>query len=75
MIRLPAIRDTSGRASHTLLFVALSFAAMLTVFAARAWTGEAVSLSEFGTAVMTILAPLVAREAVKRTGDQTQKEM
>lgn len=66
MIHLPAIRDTSGRASHTLLFVSVAYVVMLAVFAARAWTGETVSLSEFGTAVMTILAPLVAREAVKR---------
>lgn len=72
MIRLPAIRDTAGRASHTLFFVAVAFAAALAVFIARAWTGEAVSLSEFGTAIMTILAPLVAREAVKKPADAPQ---
>ncbi|RTL22140.1 MAG: hypothetical protein EKK55_15015 [Rhodocyclaceae bacterium] len=68
MIRLPTVRDSQGRASHTLFFVAGAYAAVLAVFIGRAWMGEAVSLSEFGAAVMTLLAPVVAREAVKKLG-------
>lgn len=68
MIRLPTVRDSQGRASHTLFFVACAYAAVLAVFIGRAWTGDPVSLSEFGAAVMTLLAPVVAREAVKKLG-------
>lgn len=67
MIRMPAMRDTSGRASHTLLFVTLAMLAAIGAFVWRTWQGGPTvpTLSEFGTAVMTILAPLVAREWVK----------
>lgn len=64
-MRFPALRDTSGRPSHTLTFVAMSMLAALGAFVWRTWTGAGPSLSEFGTTVMTILAPLVAREWVK----------
>lgn len=67
-MKLPAIIDTSGRPSHTLLFVALSMFAILASYAWGWHMGTPATISEFGTGVMTVLAPLVAREWVKPAG-------
>ena len=57
------LKDTSGKPSTTLTFVVIAFVAILIKFiGAEIGPIPPMSASEFGAAVMAILAPWVVRE-------------
>ena len=67
------LKDTSGKPSTTLTFVTIAFLAMLVKFVlAGAWGIPPMGVSEFGSAVMMILAPWVAREFKEKMQDGTR---
>lgn len=64
---LPAIKDSRGRESHTLLFVASALAVLLPKFALAGLTLHGVSVppmsgGEFAAAFVAILAAWLGRE-------------
>jgi hypothetical protein len=69
---LPTIKDSRGRESHTLLFVALAALVLIYKFALAGltlWglTFPAMSASEFGIAFAAILAVWLGREWKEKT--------
>jgi hypothetical protein len=69
---LPTIKDSRGRESHTLLFVALAALVLIHKFALAGltlWglTFSAMSASEFGIAFAAILAVWLGREWKEKT--------
>jgi len=56
---LPTIKDTRGRESHTLLFVAMAFFAILYRFI---FDSPHIDLTTFATAFTTIMAVWLGRE-------------
>jgi hypothetical protein len=70
---LPTIKDSRGRESHTLLFVALAALVLIYKFAVAGlsiWglTFPAMSASEFGIAFAAVLAVWLARDWTEKTG-------
>ncbi len=70
---LPTIKDSRGRESHTLLFVALAALVLIYKFAVAGltiWglTFPAMSASEFGMAFAAVLAIWLGREWADKTG-------
>ncbi len=69
---LPTIKDSRGRESHTLLFVALAALVLIYKFALAGltlWglTFPAMSASEFGIAFAAVLAVWLGREWKEKT--------
>ena len=69
---LPTIKDSRGRESHTLLFVALAALVLIYKFALAGLTlygltVPAMSASEFGIAFAAILAVWLGREWKEKT--------
>lgn len=72
---LPTIKDSRGRESHTLLFVALAALVLVYKFAVAGlelWGLKfpAMSASEFGTAFALVLAVWLGREWTDKTGSK-----
>jgi hypothetical protein len=72
---LPTIKDSRGRESHTLLFVALAALVLIYKFAVAGltiWglTFPAMSASEFGIAFAAVLAVWLARDWTEKTGNK-----
>jgi len=72
---LPTIRDSRGRESHTLLFVALAALVLIYKFAVAGlmlWglTFPAMSATEFGIAFAAVLAVWLGREWTDKTGSR-----
>ena len=72
---LPTIKDSRGRESHTLLFVALAALVLIYKFAVaglQLWgvTFPAMSATEFGLAFGAILAVWLARDWTEKTKGQ-----
>lgn len=59
---LPAIKDTRGKPSHTLFFIAVAFFAIVYKFV----TGDGTDFGGFGTAIMLILGPYLGREWMEK---------
>lgn len=73
MRMLPTIKDSRGRESHTLLFVALAALVLIYKFAVAGLTilgltFPAMSASEFGIAFAAVLAVWLARDWTDKTG-------
>lgn len=73
MRMLPTIKDSRGRESHTLLFVALAALVLIYKFAVAGltiWglTFPAMSAGEFGMAFAAVLAIWLGREWADKTG-------
>ena len=70
---LPTIKDSRGRESHTLLFVALAAVVLIYKFAVSGLTlfglvFPSMSAGEFGAAFALILAVWLGREWTDKTG-------
>jgi len=72
---LPTIKDSRGRESHTLLFVALAALVLIYKFAVAGlmlWglTFPDMSATEFGIAFAAVLAVWLGREWTDKTGSK-----
>ena len=72
---IPTIKDSRGRESHTLLFVALAALVLIYKFAVAGlviWglTFPAMSAGEFGLAFAAVLAVWLGREWADKTGSR-----
>jgi len=56
------MKDSNGKTSKTLMFVTVAFAAVVAAFIYSQTGNNPFGLQEFGTSVMTILAPWLGRE-------------
>ena len=59
-----SLKDSRGRGSTTLNFVAASWMAITIMFM---WKGTATDITAYGVAVMAILTPWIAREWTEKT--------
>lgn len=68
MSAIPAIKDSRGKASHTLFFVAVAFLVVTVKFSISGFFGqEAMSLSEYGAAFAAIVVPYIGREWIEKS--------
>lgn len=72
---LPTIKDSRGRESHTLLFVAIAAVVLIYKFAVAGLTlfdltFPSMSATEFGIAFAAVLAVWLSREWTDKTGNK-----
>ena len=61
------IKDSKGKPSTTLGFVSIAFLTITSAFVYSTYQSGQAELLAYGTGVMTILAPFVAREYKEKT--------
>ena len=65
---IPSIKDSRGRPSPTLFFVATAFVAVTVKFVIGGFFGlPVVGLSEYGAAFAAIVVPYIGREWIDKT--------
>lgn len=65
---MTVLRDSRGNPSRTLEFVAVAFAAITVRFCMSGFYGlPVISLGDYGTAFVLIVAPYIGREWVDKT--------
>lgn len=64
-MKLPTLKDSSGRNSNTLFFVTQAFYAVIGIAVYSVYKGAPPDLLSIGGALMAVIAPIVARDAVK----------